>query len=476
MSSDPVALGMPFETALAASESAGDTAIRVTNLSKCYHIYDRPPDRLKQSIFPRLQRLVGQPPKQYHRDFWALKDVSFEVKKGETVGIVGRNGSGKSTLLQLICGTLTPSAGSVKTNGRVAALLELGSGFNPEFTGRENVYMNGAVLGLTRDEIDARFDAIAAFADIGEFIEHPVKMYSSGMLMRLAFSVIAHVDADTLIIDESLSVGDAAFSRKCMRYLREFMETGSVLFVSHDTSAIRGLCNRAIWLERGKIIADGDPKQVSEQYLKYIYELQQGPSAPLPTTGSAAADVKGATPQRVSVRDIRQDFVNASPYRNDIQIFDMTHNARAFGLGGVELRTAVLADSSGAPMSWVLGGESVELQVHAEAMEHLDRVIVGFALKDRLGQYLFADNTHLTCIDERLSVDQGHKIYAAFRFRMPVLKAGEYSIDIAIADGVQSDHAQQLWIHDALVLRSVSSSVCNGLIGVPMERIELSIS
>lgn len=207
--------------------SSNEIAIKVQNLSKCYHIYDNPRDRLKQFVAPRLQRLTWQHPKQYFREFWALKDVSFEVKKGETVGIIGRNGSGKSTLLQMICGTLTPTQGSIETNGRIAALLELGSGFNPEFTGRENVYMNASVLGLSNKEIDARFDDIVAFSDIGDFIEQPVKTYSSGMMVRLAFAVIAHVDADILIIDEALAVGDAFFTQKCMRFLRGFMKTGA---------------------------------------------------------------------------------------------------------------------------------------------------------------------------------------------------------------------------------------------------------
>src|SRR5436309_2773204 len=202
--------------------SSDEIAIRVSDLSKCYHIYDRPPDRLKQSTLPRLQRLIRQPSRQYYREFWALKDVSFEVKNGETVGIIGRNGSGKSTLLQIICGTLTPTSGTIETSGRIAALLELGSGFNPEFTGRENVYMNAAVLGLSKGEIDERFDEIAAFADIGEFIEQPVKIYSTGMYVRLAFSVIAHVDAEILVVDEALAVGDAVFTQKCMRFIRSF--------------------------------------------------------------------------------------------------------------------------------------------------------------------------------------------------------------------------------------------------------------
>ena len=236
----------------------GEFAVRLDSVAKCYQIYERPQDRLKQSIMPRLQSLVGKERTRYYREFWALKGVDLHVRKGETVGIVGRNGSGKSTLLQILCGTLNPSAGSVEVNGRVCALLELGSGFNPEFTGRENVYMNGAVLGLTREQIDERFDDIVAFADIGEFIEQPVRTYSSGMYVRLAFAVIAHADADVLVIDEALSVGDVFFGQKCMRFLREFMKHGTVIFVSHDTSAVLNLCDRVVWMQEGVVVEEGE--------------------------------------------------------------------------------------------------------------------------------------------------------------------------------------------------------------------------
>src|SRR5690554_1130237 len=241
--------------------SSDAVAISVKGLAKHYQIYDTPRDRLKQFILPRLRRMFGLPPRQYFHEFKALDGISFEVKKGETVGIIGRNGSGKSTLLQIICGTLTPTAGSVETTGRIAALLELGSGFNPEFTGRENIYMYASVLGLTKEEVRDRFDDIVAFADIGDFIEQPVKTYSSGMVVRLAFAVIAHVDADILVIDEALAVGDAFFVQKCMRFLRKFMQTGTILFVSHDTSAVISLCQRSIWLAGGQMKFEGSPKE-----------------------------------------------------------------------------------------------------------------------------------------------------------------------------------------------------------------------
>jgi len=256
--------------------SSNDIAIYVQDLSKCYRIYDRPNDRLKQSLYPRLQRLVGKQPKRYGREFWALKDISFEVKKGETLGIIGRNGSGKSTLLQIICGTLAPTTGEMQLNGRVAALLELGSGFNPEFTGRENVYMNASILGLTGEEIDSRFDEITAFADIGNFIDQPVKTYSSGMYVRLAFAVIVHVDADILVVDEALAVGDAFFTQKCMMKIKELMNSGiTLLFVSHDTTAVKALCSKAVLLDKGAVSCMGDTNSVVEKYYGVVVQEQQ---------------------------------------------------------------------------------------------------------------------------------------------------------------------------------------------------------
>jgi lipopolysaccharide transport system ATP-binding protein len=256
-----------------------ELAIHVQNLSKCYQIYERPPDRLKQAILPKMDRTVSRilrifgscktlPSRSYYREFWAVRDASFEVKKGETVGIIGRNGSGKSTLLQMIAGTLTPTSGNIKVQGRIAALLELGSGFNLEFTGRENVYLNGAILGLSREEIDRRFDAIADFADIGEFIDQPVKTYSSGMMVRLAFSVSVNVEPDILIVDEALAVGDAVFQFKCIDRLERLTRSGvTLLFVSHDLSTVKAFCNHAIYIDHGVIRAIGNADEVAELYL-----------------------------------------------------------------------------------------------------------------------------------------------------------------------------------------------------------------
>ena len=243
---------------------SSEIAIKIENLSKCYQIYDSPRDRLLQ--------MLARGRKQYFREFWAVRDVSFEIRKGETVGIIGSNGSGKSTLLQMICGTLNPSSGSVQTTGRVAALLELGSGFNPEFTGRENVYLNATVLGLAKTEIDARFDAIAAFADIGAFIDQAVKTYSSGMMVRLAFAVAINVDPEILIVDEALSVGDELFQRKCFSRIEAIRAAGAtILFVSHSGSTIVELCDRAVLLDGGVKLAMGHPKQIVGRYQKLLY-------------------------------------------------------------------------------------------------------------------------------------------------------------------------------------------------------------
>jgi lipopolysaccharide transport system ATP-binding protein len=247
-------------------------AIRIHDVSKCYQIYGAPHDRLKQFLLPNLQRLAGRPSRKYFREFWALRNVSLDIRKGETVGIVGRNGSGKSTLLQIICGTLNPTGGIVETNGRVAALLELGSGFNPEFSGRENVYMNASVLGLKKEEIDVRFDDIAAFADIGSFIEQPVKTYSSGMMVRLAFAVAVSVDPEILIVDEALSVGDELFQRKCFSRIEAIRDAGAtILFVSHSGSAVVELCDRAVLMDAGEKLAVGSPKQIVGCYQKLLY-------------------------------------------------------------------------------------------------------------------------------------------------------------------------------------------------------------
>ena len=454
---------MSSDVAQVAVERAScELAIVVAGVSKCYPLYERPENRLKQAIVPRLQRAVGMAPSTFFRESWALRDVSFSVARGETVGIIGRNGSGKSTLLQTICGTLTPTAGRVETSGRVGALLELGSGFNPEFTGRENVHMNAAILGMSPEEIAAKYDAIVAFADIGEFIDQPVKTYSSGMYVRLAFAVIAHADADLLVVDEALSVGDVFFAQKCMRFLRDFQKRGTVLFVSHDAAAIVNLCDRAIWLDRGRVAMDGPAKTVCEAYRASAY-------GHVPVNGAVAATPAPAdAPEPSAAVDEDDGGFDAGRLR----VFRFDPERAGFGDGGARLISVAFEDAAGQPLHHVEGGEVVRLVVQAEACRDIASPIVGFFLKDRLGQQLFGKNTFQ---DERpaATTPAGDVIHAVFEFRMPYLPRGRYTLDVAIADGTHLVHVQSAWVYDAVTLESVSSTVSSGLVGIPFRSITL---
>lgn len=442
-------------------------AIEVSGLDKFYQIYEKPSDRLKQMLF--------QGRRKYYREFRALENVSFKIKKGQTAGIIGRNGSGKSTLLQIICGTLSPTSGSVVVKGRVAALLELGAGFNPEFTGIENVYMAAALYGLSRFETSQRLEAIIAFAEIGEHIHQPVKTYSSGMYVRLAFAVIAHVDADILVIDEALAVGDAFFTQKCMRFLRAFMEEGTVLFVSHDTAAVVNLCTHALWLEHGVLRSSGNPKLIAENYLATIYH-----SEPTTVETESKKDVSASESWVLAETDIqsdpRWDLINESSLRNSIEVFRFSNSdrLRSFGSGSARIIDVSLRTKDGQLINHCIGGEQVELSILIDVLAPISCPIVGFSFKDRLGQVLFGDNSYITYKQNPTAFPDGSKIKASFRFQLPILPQGDYSIAAAIATGTQEDHQQEHWIHDALILKSLSSSVSTGLVGIPMHEIAIT--
>ena len=452
--------------------SSNDIAIRVDKLSKRYEIYTNPRDRLKQFVLPRMQGLAGQTPKEYFREFWALKDVSFEVKKGETVGIIGRNGSGKSTLLQMICGTLSPTSGSIQTHGRIAALLELGSGFNPEFTGRENVYLSGAVLGLSSEEIDARFDAIAAFADIGEFIEQSVKTYSSGMYVRLAFAVIAHVDAEILVIDEALSVGDAVFSQKCMRFLRKFKAQGTLIFVSHDIGSVLNLCERAIWLHGGQLRQMGGSKGIAEAYLQYTLQEVYGQEAKL-----QALDVQNVV--TTELRELPVAIAGGAyavpkiDYDSQMRVDVNLNEANGWKTGAGEILSVRLEHLIPQPYDVFQGGEMVCMRIKAKAYQDMDRPILGFLVRDRLGQDLFGENTlPFTDLNPRPAL-AGAAIESEYIFRLPMLPNGQYVVMASLADGDLHTNVQHHWMHDALLLNVSSSKVRWGLVGVHFEKVEL---
>jgi lipopolysaccharide transport system ATP-binding protein len=468
--------------------SSDDLAVAVRGLGKSYQIYERPSDRLKQFVMPRLQRMAGRQVRQYFREFWALRDVSFEIPRGSTVGIVGRNGSGKSTLLQIICGTLNPTLGSVETHGRVAALLELGSGFNPEFSGRDNVYMNALLLGLDRETVDQRFDSIAAFADIGEHLEQPVKTYSSGMFLRLAFAVIAHVDADILVVDEALAVGDAVFTQKCMRFIRRFQEKGTLLFVSHDPSAVQNLCRSALWLDRGVLMLEGTSREVSQAYLKHSLQELYGEGVPLKSVAKQSPASEEALGDEAPAKAIKSDATPSTrresaaaaalDYGTKVDVVQNLAASPGFATGGAEVLSVSLRSleaPDGAPAVVLQGGETVCVTVRARANQGLDAPILGFMVKDRLGQDLFGENTLPFTTGKWFPVQAGQEIAAEFVFRLPMLPNGQYSVTASVADGTLHDHVQHHYLHDALVLTVSSATVRWGLVGLQFDRVSLQV-
>lgn len=384
---------------------SSDIAIRVTNLCKCYEIYDTPRDRLKQFVLPKVKRVLGLESNQYFRDFWALDNVSFEVKRGETIGIIGRNGAGKSTLLQLICGTLSPTSGTVETFGRVSALLELGAGFNPEFTGIENIYMSGLMLGLSQEQIDRKYDEILSFADIGDHVKLPVKTYSSGMFMRLAFSVATAVDPDILVIDEALSVGDAAFQMKCASRIRSIIEekNATLLFVSHSDYSVRNLCEKALYLKTGKQVAFGSSSDVVALYNADL----------LYSTSCTVTNEKSSQPickQKIDKTNILED--------SDLFV--------------ISIDSVQLVDISGEEVLEVKSGESIQLKFKYAIRGKLNAPITFvFNLYRKDGVYVLGTTTLMDRIEPVYSSGSGEVIVT---FPNLNLLSGYYFWRVAIND------------------------------------------
>ena len=400
-----------------------DVAISIRTLGKCYHIYEQPRDRLLQ--------MLSRGRKQYFRKFWALSDVSFNVMKGETIGIVGRNGSGKSTLLQLICGTLSPTTGSVETNGRIAALLELGSGFSPDFTGRENVYMNAAILGLSEEETDARYEDIVSFADIGDFINQPVKTYSSGMAVRLAFAVAISVDPKILVIDEALAVGDAGFQRKCMRRLDELTNAGvTLLFVSHDTETVKKICGSALYLYDGTVRAHGKAKDVCIEYERDLFGTSKsissvaGVSVPEPVDDACRLDSDLLTSSEKTYGDGRVTIeaitVTTTDFKN-INVIPAGTSFRVTYIATFHQRVAkpvfgmMITNKEGV---CVFGVNTTGRAISLKNYQPDDRVRISFKLTNYLGPGIY----YLTCGVHSLDHDDG-LIYLQRRIDVIILKS-----------------------------------------------------
>lgn len=401
-------------------------SIEVKDLTKVFRLYGGPAERLLEAVHPLRRR--------YHREFAALDGITFTIPKGETVAFIGKNGSGKSTLLKTITGILTPTRGTVAVQGKISALLELGTGFNPELTGLENIFFTGAIMGVPRAAMEKRLDEILAFADIGEFVHQPVKRFSSGMFVRLAFAVAVHVDPEILIIDEALSVGDMRFQQKCYRRIRDFKEKGvTILFVSHDMGAVINFCDRCLWLRDGKIERDGVPVDVVRAYSAYMnYDATEAPPAAevraLPAVGDEWQDVSGCA---------------------------------SFGDRGAEI-TRVAFTRAGRRCEVLQGEEDVEFAMEVVFHQDIPDPLYGLLIKDGYGNQIIGINSFVyefKCAPRK----KGDKVVFKFGFKVPRLRNGEYTLSAAIAEGTQDTHVEHHWVHDALVVQVANKALKNSL-------------
>ncbi len=447
-------------------------AIEVSDVSKGYKRYSHPTDRLKEILLPGKNRA---------EEFWALRDINLSVARGETLGIIGQNGSGKSTLLQIIAGTLTPTQGQVKTSGRVAALLELGSGFNPEFTGRQNVFFNGQILGLAREDIAQKFERIAAFAEIGDFMDEPVKTYSSGMFVRLAFAVAINVEPEILIVDEALAVGDGIFVHRCMAKIKDFQAAGgTILFVSHDVGSVSRLCSKAIWINGGKIVEQGLPADICKHYQAWVYQRvnQQYQSQPeeiennvLPSEVPSSEVETPPPPVEVTQKgDIEVDALT----RSGINLFTNAEfqalkECERFGSGRGEVLSVRVLDSDRVPLPFAEPGKVVIVEVTVTRHSAIKHPHVGIALLDRLRTVLSGWSTDL--LDHHFSqqwveVSPTGTSKIELEFSWPYLATGTYALDIAFGDGSHENLEMLDWIQNAVSIQAVAPEFVHGLFQV----------
>jgi lipopolysaccharide transport system ATP-binding protein len=416
--------------------------IQVQHLSKKYQIYQRPWDKLREMLH------LGE---KLHREFWALQDVSFSVESGQTLGIIGQNGSGKSTLLQVLAGIMRQTRGDCIVKGKVSALLELGSGFNPEFTGRENVIMNGAILGFDTREMNRRLDPIARFAEIGSFLDQPVKTYSSGMFMRLAFAVAVNVDPDILLVDEALAVGDLIFQHRCMHRMNDLRKSGkTIVFVTHDLGAVARFCDRAILLDQGRLVEDATPDKAVQKYRALVFERER------------LYGLQGGVAGAAGVLTVDRAGGDVPVVRG---IPNIDHR---FGNGDAAVMGIELLDETGQPTREVFGGQQLVMRMSVEFRRKVDRPILGFTLRDRLGIEITACNTTYS---GRILPPAGEgQIYTSdFRFQMPHLGPGSYSVSPAVACGDTLKHDMCDWIDNALVFEVGTDDLVYGMMKMDVD-------
>jgi len=406
-----------------------DVAIKVENLTKIYPLYNSPKDRVKEALHPFR--------KKYHHDFYALKDVSFEIKKGENVGIIGRNGAGKSTLLKILTGVLTPTIGSVQVNGRVSSLLELGTGFNPELNGIENILFYGTVNGISQKEMKSKVDEIIEFADIGEFVCQPLKTYSSGMYVRLAFACATAFEPDILIIDEALSVGDIQFTQKCFRKIKEFTtKSVTFLFVSHDTGSVVNICPKTIWLNDGVIKLCGPSKNVVKHYSSWMIHGKTG--------------IVKKTNNSSNNNNVKNN--NGINLPSNL-VWNLVDKYEFFGDGGAEIeKIAIFDNDKQEPLGLLRGNEYLSFFMYIKANEYISSPGFGIQIKDEKGNIISGLNNDIYLIKLPCIMAEETKIIK-IDFKMIPLRVGKFPVSICIVDGTQVKH----WIHDCSVLELQST-------------------
>jgi ABC-type polysaccharide/polyol phosphate transport system ATPase subunit len=445
------------------------TVIRVENVTKTYRLYRSHADRVKETFHPFR--------KKYSRPFDAIGDISLSVERGESLGIIGRNGSGKSTLLQIISGTLQPTSGIVEVSGKISALLELGTGFNPDFTGRENVYLSASIVGLSKEEIDAKFDEIAAFADIGDFMDQPVKLYSSGMMVRLAFAVQTAVEPEIMLVDEAIAVGDMRFAMKCFRRMKELKEKGTAfLFVSHDMASVVNFCQKVIWLHDGKIVETGPPRRVTMNYSIFMsYGLMASEEETSPQENALSSEG-----MHVNVPEIRNAEIGAAEVEalglasRRLQWVDLNRLPSTGAGGAVITRIALSTPQNEEVQLRLKGGEIVEIFLEVFARIALESPIVCADFRDRKGNLLFGLNTYFLA-EGMPKLEAKATSIVNFRFRCPLLLNGEYSISVAVADGTYLAHLQHHIVNEAIVFRLSSPDLPRNHYLISLEDVKVGV-
>lgn len=416
------------------------TSIRVEGVSKVYNLYDSSKDRLKE--------LFSIKPNQYHNEYYALKNINFEVKRGETFGIIGTNGAGKSTLLKLITGVATPTSGEIVVNGKISALLELGAGFNKNYTGLENIFLNGTMMGYTREEMKERISPIIEFADIGDFIYQPVKTYSSGMFARLAFAVAINIEPEILIVDEALSVGDVFFQNKCYKKFEELRSKNvTIIFVSHDIGTVKQLCSRVLWIEQGIQQMVGDSTEVCNQYANSILE-RRAKEHDKNYIAQNADNMVWQEVEKLALENYPEiSYTNESILNDDVKIM-----------------SSFITDSYGERVSACKAGETYILSIVFSTKRKIDECVVGFVIETVKGLWIINCNNLSSGLKKSFSVRAQTINKVDFTFEMPALVNGDYVIGIAISEGNLLDFKVITWLYNVLYLQIVNVGSNDGIL------------